>query len=226
MTATIGTITSYKKMTAAIQNCGFLPLFANAVPGFSIEEHTPSRYWFSDTVDGPWEWKGPAIRESDCVYGKFFGGKTGFISREWFPDFANYRRDGYDYDARYEEGLAPYGDKIVYDTLAARGSLLSKDLKVFSGYAHGNRQKFETIVARLQAECYIVIEDFQYEIGRSGTPYGWGVARYTTPEKRYGRAFTSRVYRYSPEQSKMRIIKYLSKQLPYAEPAQILKFLR
>lgn len=27
----------------------------------------------------------------------FFVKKAGFISREWFPCFANYRRDGYNY---------------------------------------------------------------------------------------------------------------------------------
>ena len=30
------------------------------------------------------------------AYGKFFDRKAGFISREWLPVFANYRRDGYD----------------------------------------------------------------------------------------------------------------------------------
>jgi len=47
----------------------------------------------------------------------FFHGKAGFISAEWFPDFANYRRDSYDFDARYEDGLARYQDKQVYDIL-------------------------------------------------------------------------------------------------------------
>lgn len=219
-------ITSYKKMAEAIQKCGFLPLFAHSIAGFSVEEHTPPRYWFSDDTDGPWEWKGPAIRETGCVYGKFFGGKTGFISREWFPDFANYRRDGYDYDARCDEGLAPYGDRVVYDTLVSHGSLLSKDLKWFSGYGRSKRQKFEAVAARLQAGCYIVVEDFQYEIDRTGKPYGWGVARYTTPEKLYGKEFTDKVYSRTPEQSKARILEHLSEILPEADHRQLAKFLR
>ena len=39
-----------------------------------------------------------------CIYGKFFHKKTGYISVEWFPHFANYRREGYDFDALYDDG--------------------------------------------------------------------------------------------------------------------------
>lgn len=221
----IDAVTSYKKMAEAVQKYGFLPLFANGIAGFSVEEHTPPRYWFSDNADGPWEWKGPAIREINCVYGKFFGGKTGFISREWFPDFANYRRDGYDYDARCDEGLAPYGDRAVYDTLTAHGSLLSKDLKAFSGYFGKKRQKFEGILKRLQAQCYIIVDDFEYEIDKTGKPYGWGVARYITPEKKYGKEFTDNVYQRTPEESKEKIRRHLTELFPDAAKKDILHFI-
>ncbi len=30
-----------------------------------------------------------------------------------YPDLANYRKDGYDFDARYEDGVAAYQDKMV-----------------------------------------------------------------------------------------------------------------
>ena len=32
----------------------------------------------------------------------------------------------------------------------------------------------------------VVIADFEYNIDRHGRPYGWGVARYTVPERLYG----------------------------------------
>ena len=93
-------IRSCEDLIRLIDTWGFVPFFRNAICGFSVEELTPPELWFSDTADGPWEWKGPAIRQSGCAYGKFFCGKAVFISREWFPEFANWRRDGYDYDAR------------------------------------------------------------------------------------------------------------------------------
>lgn len=113
----------------SVQEMGFLPLFQNDIKGFSIEEWTPRQLWFSDTEPGPWEWKGPIIRMGDCFYGKFFAGKAGFISKEWFPAFANYRRDGYDFDALYEDGKAARKDKYVYDMVAESGSLLTGELK-------------------------------------------------------------------------------------------------
>ena len=40
---------------------------------------------------------------------------AGFISRKWFPVFANYRRDGYDFDALFEDEKAPYKHKKIMD---------------------------------------------------------------------------------------------------------------
>lgn len=222
----IDDITSYEKMAEAVRKCGFLPLFANGIRGFSVEEHTPPEYWFSDNIDGPWEWKGTVIRKTNCVYGKFFGGKTSFISREWFSDFANYRRDGYDYDALCDEGLARYGDKSVYDTLVKFGSLLSKDLRFLSGYTREKKQRFEAILARLQEKCYVVIDDFIYATDCNGNRYGWGIARYTTPETLYGQDFTDKVYQCSPEQSKIKISEHLSTILPDIPTEKLLKFIR
>lgn len=50
-------------------------------------------------------------------------------ARKWFSDFANYRRNGYDFAAWYEDRLASRKDKGVYDTIVKHGSLLSKGLK-------------------------------------------------------------------------------------------------
>lgn len=110
-----------------VEQWGFLPLLKNKIPGFSVEEQTMPELWFAEGADGPWEWKGPVIRETGCGYGKVFRGKAGFVSREWYPDFANYRRNGYDFDARYEDGLAGWQDKLAYNVLAEYGSLISRE---------------------------------------------------------------------------------------------------
>ena len=37
---------------------GFLPLFKNEIPGFSVEERTVAKYWWSGNVErDPWEWR-------------------------------------------------------------------------------------------------------------------------------------------------------------------------
>ena len=36
----------------------FMLLFKNAIPGFSVEEHTVQDYWFTgDTKRDPWKWR-------------------------------------------------------------------------------------------------------------------------------------------------------------------------
>ncbi len=41
-------ISSIEDLEQAVQELGFLPYFANSIPGFSIEEHFSSQAWFSD----------------------------------------------------------------------------------------------------------------------------------------------------------------------------------
>ncbi len=191
---------------------GFLPFFKNSVPGFSIEEHTPRELWFGSS-DGPWEWKGPCIRTGKVLYGKFFCGKAGYISLDWFPDFANYRRDGYDFDSRYESGLASHKDLNIYDTVSRYGDLLSKKLKSLCGYSRGGERGFDGVITRLQMQTYLCISDFEYMRDKYGRVYGWGVARYSTPETLFGYDLITSAYSREPIESRGRILGQLSKAL-------------
>lgn len=41
-----------------IEKVGFLPLFRNEIPGFSVEERTMEKYWWSeDAQRDPWVWR-------------------------------------------------------------------------------------------------------------------------------------------------------------------------
>lgn len=197
-----------------VEEIGFLPFFANGIAGFSVEECCPAELWFSAEVDGPWEWKGPIARSGRCIYGKFFSGKAGFVSREWLPDFTNYRRDGYDFDARYDDGLASYKDKGIYEAIAGHGALLSKELKKLCNYGKGGNKGFDTVITRLQMQAYVDIADFVYMRDKFGRPYGWGVARYSTPEAQFGYEYVTSAYRREPEESKQRMFAHLQGILP------------
>ena len=217
-------IRTFEDLKAAVQELGFLPYFANSVSGFSIEEHVDPRVWFGDEP-GTWEWKGPVINDLQCSYGKFFERKAVYISRDWFPDFANYRRNGYDFDARYEDGLAPYKDKILYELVAKNSPILSKHLKAIGDYRKGGNKGFDTRITRLQSQGYVVISDFVYMVDKHGKEYGWGVAEYATPEQFLGGPFTENVYRRTPEESFERICQHLHKILPDTDEASIRKLL-
>ena len=158
------TIRSETDLIKAINKYGFLPFFRNSIEGFSIEEHiAPEHWYYSDSGQwDAWKWKGPVIQKTGCAYGKFFEHKAVYISKEWFPDFANYRRDGYDFDARYDEGLAKHTDKVLYDLLDNNAPIISKELKKLGDYRKGGNKGFDTIITRLQSQCYVIISDFVY----------------------------------------------------------------
>lgn len=218
-------IKSANDLIELVEQCGFLPFFRNEISGFSVEEHTPPELWFSGEADGPWEWKGPAARSGRCVYGKLFRGKAGFVSLERFPELLNYRRDGYDFDARYDDGLAAFKDKELFDIVLEKKSLLSKEIKKIGGYGRDGKKGFETIITRLQMQTYIIAEDFEYMLDAHGEPYGWGVARYTTPEERFGEELVRAAYRQDPSKSKELIFECMRELLPSAEVGQILRMI-
>ena len=218
------TIRTKQDLKDAVERLGFLPFFANSLPGLSVEEHTAPELWFSDD-EGPWEWKGPVIRESKCAYGKFFEKKAAFISGKWFCDFANFRRDGYDFDVLYDDGKASYRDKELFELLDGEAPVLSKALKRKGNYIKGGKKGFETMITRLQSECYVLISDFVYAKDRYGQEYGWGIAQYSTPEKFMGKSFAETVYKRTPKESYQRILEHLKSLMPDIEQKRIEKFL-
>ena len=138
-------------------------------------------------------------------------------SRAWFPAFANYRRDGYDMDALWSDGMARYADKSLYDLTAAHAPVLSRNLRDLGGYGREGRKGFDQSITRLQHQCYVLISDFVYMRDRFGEPYGWGVAEYSTPERFMGSRFTDHVYQRTPEESYERIAEHFRKLFPYEE---------
>ncbi len=206
-------------LAALVEEWGMVPFFRNAVEGFSVEEHTPPRLWFGEEA-GPWEWKGPVIRLSHCAYGKFCRGKAMYISKELFFDFANYRRDGYDFDARADEGLVRGRDREIMEEFGRVPSYLSKDLKSLVCFTPERKREFDGVMTRLQMQTYVTIADFEYARDRHGREYGWGIARYTTPEAFFG-DFAARAYKREPEESYALLESHLKKLLPRATPAQI-----
>lgn len=110
---------SSSELTKLVNKIGFLPLFKGRIQGFSVEENTDSESWWAGNKEkDPWEWRGVIAAEGEIAYGKLFGNKAGFISKEWYPTFAAYRRDGYDFDSRYEDGLASMRTKKIIDVLS------------------------------------------------------------------------------------------------------------
>ncbi len=218
-------IKSKDDVVRLVDELGFLPYFKGEIPGFSIEENC-RRFWGTpEDPDGPWEWKGPIIREGGCAYGKFYRGRALYISRDWFPDFANLRRDGYDYDARVDDGKARHKDERIMQILTERSPLVSKELRALACLSEESRKGFDASMVFLQMQGYVTVSDFVYQTDRHGKPFGWGLAQYATPEQHFGADFTARVYEREPEASRERIRAHLEKLLTQASAAQIARLL-
>ena len=220
------TIHTKQDLKDAVEAFGFVPLFRNSIRGFSAEEHTAPEAWFPEEGEGLWEWKGPVIRELNCAYGKFFEHKAAFVRRDWFRDLANCRRNGYDFDARFDDGMASYADKTLFDLIEGQEPVLSKELKRLGDYRKGGRKGFDTCIVRLQEQGYVVVSDFVYQTDRFGRPYGWGVAEYSTPERFLGGEFRDHVYDRSPERSRERIYAHLKDILPQAGEEELRRLIR
>lgn len=202
---------SAEELVDYIDNVGFLPLFKNEIPSFSVEEHTVSRYWWSgDVKNDPWEWRRIIAGTGKVAYGKFFGGKAGYISLDYLPDFLNFRRDGYDFDTLWEVGKASFKQKKIMDLFQDGSSYPSYILKGLAGYGRGGESNFEGVVTSLQMQGYLAVSDFCQKVNKKGMPYGWFVSVYATPESIWGKELVTSRYKAEPEDSLKEIIAKIS----------------
>ena len=213
-------------LVSAIEEFGIVPFFKNSLLGFSISENVDPRVWFSEEEVGVWEWKGPVIRRCRCAYGKLFEKKAAFVRNDVYLDLANWRRDGYDFDARFDDGLASRAEKALFDLVDANAPALSTYLKRLGNYTKSGRGSFDALITRLQALGYVITGDFVYAVDRRGNTYGWGTAEYTTPEKFWGADFTDSVYQRTPAESHQRLLDLLAALLPQQKKAALERFLR
>lgn len=209
-----------------IHEIGFLPFFATDIPGFSVEEHTYAwDWWTDDPKTDPWNWRMEIAAKDDIAYGKFFCRKAGFISMSWFPMFANYRRDGYDYQGMYEDGKMKNQAKRILDALeldddAVGLEKMSGELRKKAGVEKG----FDNVLIDLQMQSFLLISRFQQKKNRRGEAYGWHLPSFMTPETKWGYDFVNGADE-KPEQSWLWIVDQIRQHYPSAGDKQIQKVL-
>lgn len=212
-----------------INEIGFLPLFKNDIPGFSLEERTVPEYWWCNDADrDPWMWRAVIARSKDVAYGKFFDKKAGFISKEWLPVFANYRRDGYDFDALYEDGKSPYKHKKIMDNFMEKNvdaEIYSNELKKLAGFGKDGEKGFDGAVTSLMMQMYLCNCDFRKRKNKKGIEYGWDVAVYSSIEHIYGYDYVTSCYSEETDASWNRIVGHMHDIYPVATDKQIKKVL-
>ncbi len=229
-------IRTWQELINWVNEVGFLPLFSNGVEGFSAEEHVSPDYWWTGIrEEDPWEWREIMAAGHQVAYGKFFDQKAGFISLKWLPFFANYRRNGYDFDSRYEDGLASRREKKIMDMLTGRDEdgdvtfpddqILSTELKKKAGFGKGGEKNYPGIITGLQMQTYLVITDFHRRTNKRGDEYGMPVSVLLPPEAVWGYEHVTGAYNESPRESYDRIISRLKEKFPDAQDADIIKMI-
>ena len=214
------TLTNAKALAELVREIGFLPMFQNEIPGFSVEDLTPDAYWFKKGVIGPWEWREELAAQEEFAYGKLFRNKAGIVSAAWYPRFANFRRDGYDFDARCDEGLVPAREKRIYELVAGGVSRADELRAAYAG------KGFEGAITHLQMQGYILVRGFVYKQTRQGIPYGWGVSEYMLPEERFGSEAIAVAYAEDPQASGEQIAQQVHRLNPEISLEVARKFIR
>lgn len=235
-------IHTVEQLIEYIDEVGFLPLFKNDIPGFSVEERTvASNWWCEDEKRDPWEWRRIIAASGKVCYGKFFDKKAGFISLKWLPYFVNARRDGYDFDALWEDEKASLRQKKIMDAFLENAEndknvepeasdetpysreLFSNELKQIAGFGKGGEKNFEGTVTALQMQTYLCVRDFRQRKNKKGELYGWAIAVYTAPEHIWGYDVVTAAYNEKPEKSRERIVEHMKDIYPIATEKQIHK---
>lgn len=192
-------ISTKEQLASLVEEAGFLPFFTSVIPGFSLRDHVDPAVWFTDDTEGPWEWKGDV-----GVYGKLFRGKAVFMDPEWYAILACYRRDGYDYEGMYEDGFLPH-DALPIMAELEKESVISTDLRARVGLNYKD-SGFDKVMNLLQMKCFVIPTSFEYSFDTKGRRYGWGLARYTAADKRYGKLIEEAESRYKPSEAKELLI--------------------
>lgn len=215
-------IVSPEQLADLTEEIGFLPLFSGGIPGFSVEEHTRREdWWTGDPERDPWHWRTVLAREHRVAYGKFFRGRAGFLSPEWLPVFAAYRRDGYDFDALWDDGLAGRREKQIMDLMQDGQPRFSYVIRRETGFGRDGEKGFEGSLTKLQHMLYLTITDFGKRTGKHGLEYGWDIAVLATPESVWGYDLVTGCYAEGKARCRERVLDRIRTFYPDADEAMI-----
>ena len=223
-----GLIRSAADMLALVRQKGFLPLIGpsfsrNTIPGFSVEEFTPREYWFLYGVEAPGNGRIRHPERPGCLW-KAASFPRVIRESGMVPDLMNWRRSHFRFRPKRESK-----EKLVYETIQLCESLQTGEIREACGFrrrseSRANARKkasrehsMEHVLMRLMMGTYLVIHSFEQHYDRNMQPYGWGIARYTTPEHMFG-AEALRCDR-TPEESAKRILEKLAREIPDATDA-------
>ena len=167
-------VLSAEGMLSLIKEYQLIPFFVNPIPGYSVEEHTPSEMWFTEDNLGPWDWKIECVRSGDIAYGKFlFGGKAAFATVDVYREIMNWRRSLPKYKPTQDQ-------QKVLDYLEDQGSITVPEVRKLMGVT---KSAADALLARIQMQSRIITGDITRVYRGMDLRYnGWQRSSFCTPE--------------------------------------------
>ena len=176
----------------------------------------------------PWEWRVRVLVErEDIAYAKLFFGKSGFITREWYPYFLASRRDGVSFEDAYSDGTISHTAKRIYDVVEEYGVLPVHDIKQLGGFSREKEFKaqFDKALTELQMKMYLTMCSTERKFSRKGTAHGWPSTVFCTVDSFFGeevlqqaeslgqveatQAIEEQIFRLNPNASEKKIRKFI-----------------
>lgn len=72
------------ELAAYVRRTGFVPLFGNTVKGFSVEEMTEAKHWWSGDGQDPWAWREQLANGRTFCTANSFAGRQALFRRNGF----------------------------------------------------------------------------------------------------------------------------------------------
>lgn len=161
-------------MLALIRDAKMIPFFSNALPGYSVEEHTLPEFWFTDEHLGPWDWKIDCVQSGEIAYGKFlWGGKAAFATVDAYRELMNYRRSLPQY--------TPTGNQaLILKALEEKGSIGIAEIRAMLGI---KKAAADALMTKLEMQTRVVTGDILRVYRGEDLHYnGWQRSSFCTPE--------------------------------------------
>lgn len=140
----------------------------------------------------------------------------------------NYRRDGYDFDALWDDEKASRRQKKIMDLFAqenANAEYYSSEVKQKAGFGKDGEKGFEGTITDLQMQMYLCVRDFRQRKNKKGEKYGWAIVVYSTLEHVFGYEYVTSAYSEDPVESGKRVVNRIMELYPSVPVDQLSKLL-
>ena len=187
---------------------------------------TPVHWHTGNPETDPWEWRMRVLDErNDIAYAKVFFKKSGFISKEWYPNFLAARRGGFTFEEEYENGTISHYAKRIYETVSNNGTLPLYAIKQLGGFGKDEKSQFERALVELQMKMYLTMCGRQQKISQQGEEYGWSSTVFCTTESFWGAEVFERAARLDKQSAVQSVTERIYLLNPSADMKKVQKFI-